>query len=68
MTDFASSRPYTEAEREADQAPRRSAFERSLDEFRRKARSVRDIKHYLRPATAADLKLARRMLGEHDEA
>ncbi|MGO8972152.1 MAG: hypothetical protein ACLQNV_01290 [Steroidobacteraceae bacterium] len=64
MTDFASSQPYTEAEREADKAPRRSAFER----FRRKAKAVRKIRHYLRVPTPGELALTRRMLGEHNEA
>jgi hypothetical protein len=62
MTDFASSQPYTEAEREADQAPRRSSFEI----FRQRARAVANIRHYLRPATLAELRLARRIVGERE--
>jgi len=63
MTDFASSRPYTEAEREADAEARRPAFER----FRRKARSVSNIRFYFGKPTAAELAVAKRMLGEHSE-
>ena len=64
MTDFASSRPYTEAEREADIAPRRTAFER----FLRKAGVVSNIRHYIGKPTAAELAVAKRMLGEHNES